>query len=206
MKARIDCYTELATKNGVIRNYVDSTHKKTLVFSNYISVCDAVTNQAIEAGLTPIRVYGSAAKSLSKNVGIYNTKPSVNPLVASYKSLSVGVPIVTANVIVIYGLPYRQYIFDQAIGRAWRTGQDSTVTVYIVELDTDGVPNITDRDFDIITFFRKEVHAITGSDDAVIIEKSPSLDLELHINGIYTPQESYISRLLKTSLDNLSIW
>jgi len=206
MKARIDCYTELANRKDVILNYVNSSTKKTIIFSNFISVCEAVVNRSLEATLEPISIFGKDTKFLTKNVNIFTNNVKSNPLVTTYKSLSTGVPLIVANVILIFGLPYRQYVFEQTIGRVWRTGQDTPVTVYIVELDTDGKPNITDRDFDIITFFREEVAKLTGNTEAVVIERNASVASELNISNFMISNDNVLSKLLRTTVDTIKNW
>jgi len=170
MRSRIDCYSEMATAADILE-FVNSTTNKTIIFSNYTDVCESVRQSCLSRKLKPITVYGDTSKDLNKNVNIFSSVSNINPLIATYKSLSTGVPLIAANVVVLFGLPHRQYIFEQAIGRAWRTGQTLPVSVYITELNTGDDPNITDRDVDIIDFFRNEVSAITGKEDSVTLDR-----------------------------------
>ena len=188
MRSRIDCYSALANDID-ITEFTNSTVKKTLAFSNYTEVCDAVKHNAIAHKLKPIGVYGDTTKDLTKNVNIFINRKEINPLIATYKSLSTGVPLIIANVIVIFGLPHRQYILEQTLGRAWRTGQDKPVAAYIVELDTGDDINITDRDFDIIDFFREEVTKLTGKDDSVVLNKGSSIASELGVSKLLESEE-----------------
>jgi len=206
MASRIDCYTELASEKGV-SDFINAGSKKTIVFSSYVKVCDAVVNNAKFKKLNPIGVYGNTTKDLNRNINIYTHQANVNPLVTTYKSLSTGVPLTVANTVVIYGLPHRQYIFDQAVGRAWRTGQDTPVGVYVVELDTGDEPNITDRDFDIIDFYRQEVADFTGNQDGVIIERSiPELSTELGVSSLLKENDNYLDRAIKFTSDIITFW
>ena len=93
-------------------------------------------------------------------------------MITTFKSLSTGVPLVAANVIVVLDLPFRMYVYEQAIARAWRLGQDSQVYVYIPKLDTGEFPNINSRNIDIIQFFKQEVEAITGEKMTVSLDPS----------------------------------
>ena len=69
-------------------------------------------------------------------------------------------------------LPYRMYIFDQAVSRAWRKGQDSVVKVYIPVLDTGDKKNINQRNFDIISFFNEEVERLTGYKQTLTVDET----------------------------------
>ena len=84
-------------------------------------------------------------------------------MIATYKSLSTGVPLTAANIIILLDLPFRMYILDQALARAWRIGQDKDVLALIIKLDSGKVFNITDRDHFIINLSEYNVELITGN-------------------------------------------
>ena len=161
MGNRTNCIIDIA---GVF-NYeevIETTIKKTIIFSSYVNVCDTAKQRCIELRYEPLTVYGSDSKYLSDTVGKFNAIEKYNPLITTYKSLSTGVPLIVANHIIALDIPFRRYIYEQAIGRAWRTGQDKPVTIYIPELDTGDKPNINDRNLDIMEFYIKAVNQITG--------------------------------------------
>ena len=101
---------------------------------------------------------------------MFVNKKDINPLVTTFKSLSTGVPLVIANVIIVLDLPFRMYVYEQAIARAWRLGQDQQVYVYIPKLDTGEAPNINSRNIDIIQFFKEEVENITGQKMSISLD------------------------------------
>ena len=159
-KARIDCHAMMAEYLQYDK-ILDATDKKTIIFSNYIEVCDRVMDTVKKGNYEPIGIYGETTKNLTQLVQQFTKNPKTNPLVTTYKSLSTGVPLIVADTIICIDMPFRMYVYEQAIGRAWRLGQDSNVTVFILELDTEE-PNINSRNIDIITFFKEEVEKITG--------------------------------------------
>ena len=172
MKARIDAHVAMAKEFNYL-DVINSTSKKTIIFSNYIDVCNAAYNATKRLKYKPIAVYGDTTKDLNTNVGIFtNNSNSVNPLITTYKSLSTGVPLIAANVVLILDLPFRMYMYEQAIARVWRLGQDEKVYVYILRLDTGDEDNINGRNIDIIKFFKEEVEAITGIKTDMDIEDS----------------------------------
>lgn len=161
LKNRIAAHRDMAASLNY-SDIINSTLKKTIVFSNYVDVCDAAKEKIIEEKFKPITVYGETTKNLNANVHEFTNKKEINPLVTTFKSLSTGVPLIAANVVLVLDLPFRMYIYEQAIARVWRLGQDSQVTAYILRLDTGKEPNINSRNIDIISFFNAEVEKITG--------------------------------------------
>jgi len=171
-KARIECHRDMAYHFD-FTEIIESTEKKTLIFSSYIDVCDAALKNVRNEGYSPVSVYGENVKHLTQTVKLFTENENVNPLIATYKSLGESVPVVAANIVIILDTPFRMYIYDQAIARVWRRGQDKQTYVYIPLLDTGEVPNINSRNIDIIAFFKDEVEKITGySSDVDIINEA----------------------------------
>ena len=164
LTTRIKCYNDLA-KYLDYKEILKATNKKGLIFSNYVSTCDIAYDRCAKQGYTPIRVYGEHTTQLNESVKQFNNldDPS-NPMVATYKSLSTGVPLIAANIVLTLDMPFRMYILDQAIARAWRIGQDKPVLVLIVKLNSGDTFNITDRDNFIINLSEYNVKLITGNE------------------------------------------
>ena len=93
-----------------------------------------------------------------------------NPLIATYKSLSVGVTLTVASTIILINLPFRSDTYKQSIARAFRLGQTSQVYVYILLLDTGDVPNISTRMNDILDWSRNQVELIVGTENVTVEE------------------------------------
>lgn len=166
MGARIKCHMDIARELDYIELF-SNTIKKTIIFSNYIEVCDIAKNVLESKKFKPVLVYGNNTKNLTKEVDIFSKDKKRNPLITTYKSLSTAVPLTAANVIIAMDLPFRMYIFEQAIARVWRNGQDSQVLIYMPTLDTGEAPNINQRNFDIIAFFNEAVEEMTGFKSSV---------------------------------------
>jgi hypothetical protein len=86
----------------------------------------------------------------------------LNPLLATYASLSTGVRLTIADTMILLNSPFRAYILEQAISRIYRLGQDSQTYVYQCILDTGEVPNISTRSADILAWSTEQVEAIMG--------------------------------------------
>ena len=185
LKNRIAAHRDMAASLNY-SDIINSTLKKTIVFSNYVDVCDAAKEKIIEEKFKPITVYGETTKNLNANVHEFTNKKEINPLVTTFKSLSTGVPLIAANVVLVLDLPFRMYIYEQAIARVWRLGQDSQVTAYILRLDTGNEPNINSRNIDIISFFNAEVEKITGYSASVSLGNTDrTLSGESFDNDLY---------------------
>lgn len=185
-RARIDCHKLLARYLSY-KLILNASEKKTIVFSNYIEVCDEAMLKLKTEGYNPIGCYGDSSKDLTKIVNEFHNNKDINPIVTTYKSLSTGVPLTAANTIICIDLPFRMYIYEQAVGRAWRLGQDAQVYVYNIEVNSNE-PNISSRNVDIIKYFKEEVEKITGVPSSLDIGNNE----EDVING-FISTENYLS-------------
>lgn len=176
MKERIRCHAEM-TKYNDYNNIAMSTLKKVLVFSGYIDVCDSAYASIVKGKHKAVRMYGEYLVDFSANLRNFKNMDNIKFAVATYKSLGTGIPVTEANIVLIGDTPFRMYIYDQAIARVWRLGQESPVTIYINKLETNGVKNINDRNVDIITFFAEEVKKITGYEYALTLDAPDEISI-----------------------------
>ena len=171
MGARVKCHMDIAKELDYL-DILSNTVKKTIIFSNYIEVCEQAKQAVSMLKLNPVTVYGENTKNLTKEVDVFSKDKKRNPLITTYKSLSTAVPLTVANVVIAMDLPFRMYIFEQAISRVWRNGQDTQVLVYIPTLDTGSKDNINQRNFDIISFFNQAVEEMTGFKSSLDIDET----------------------------------
>lgn len=154
---------------------VESTKKKTIMFTSFVEAVDAAEAHCVRLGMKPLVVYGKNTNDLPNHVKRFDNDPNLNPLLATYASLSTGVRLVIADTMILLNSPFRAYILEQAISRIYRLGQDSQTYVYQCVLDTGDVPNISTRSADILAWSTEQVEAILGI-------KSPILD-----GDVFTP-------------------
>ena len=165
---------------------VESTEKKTLTFTSFVPVVEASEKHCISLGLKPITVYGKTKDELAATVTRFGSDPKLNPLNATYASLSTGVRLTMADTILLINSPFRSYILDQAISRAHRKGQDSQVVVYKAMLDTGDIPNISTRSADILKWSTDAVAAIMGTSAPFQVgDTFESAGVEAHEQGIF---------------------
>lgn len=142
---------------------IDHALKKTIIFTSYVPVVDAA-NAALKAwGYKPILVYGATNNDLAAHVATFEKNPDINPLCATFASLSTAVPLVMANNTIMMNVPFRSYEYEQAVARTDRNGQDSPVHIWNVKLDTGDKPNISTRSHDIMAWSKQQVEEILGA-------------------------------------------
>lgn len=165
-KARMAC--NISVLNHLdLSGIIDNVEKKTLIFTSYVDVVKATETRLKELGYKPICVFAETNNNLPAIVKKFGTDVNINPLVATYQSLSTGVPLTMANGIILLNAPFRIHEKKQTIARAHRLGQDKTVYVYNVFLDTGDVPNISTRSNDILKWSEEQVNALMDIDNGV---------------------------------------
>jgi len=187
MKRRSECHTTMIRYAG-LEDIVSEADKKTLCFSSFVEVVKEAGRYFEEKGFAPRLVYGETNKDVNNIVKSYISDPQVNPLIATYKSLSVGVTLIEANVVLLFDLPFRDYIREQAVHRVFRIGQDAQCYIFEFTLDTGSEPNISTRANDIMEWSREQVNAIMGkdmpTDEAIGIVKNFHLNPETNFERI----------------------
>lgn len=171
MKDRMQCHLDMIAHAG-LPELIESVEKKTLVFSSYVDVVDATAQYLEKLSFYPLRIYGGTNSELASLVSRFEKDERLNPVCATYQSLSTAVPMTMANCVILLNQPWRSYEREQTVARAHRIGQDKPVSVYSILLDTKGKPNISTRSADIMQWSKEQVDAILGfnGDIAVSIE------------------------------------
>lgn len=148
---------------------------KTIFFTDYIDVLLEAGKMFEKIGMKPALVYGDTNKDLNSILSKVDKDPDVDPIVATYKSLSTAVPLTMCSAAVFLNVPYRDYIYSQASSRLDRLGQKHVLEFYHVYLDTGDEPNISTRSKDIMQFSKEMVEALLGGeliDGGEIVEES----------------------------------
>ena len=152
---------------------IDGAEKKTLVFTSYVEIVKATEAKLKSQGYTPLCVYAETNSQLPAMVKQFGNDESINPMIATYQSLSTAVPLIMANRVILLNSPFRIHEKEQTVARANRIGQDKTVDVYNILLDTGDTPNISTRSSDIMEWSREQVNAIMGFNN---LDNTPALE------------------------------
>lgn len=173
---------------------IDNSEKKTLIFTSFVKAVDKAFNTLTNGGYAPLRVYGDTNSDLTNIIGQYRDNPDVNPLVATFQSLSSAVPLIMANSVIFLNSPFRSHEEEQAISRCNRLGQDKPVFVYKIHLDTGTEPNISTRSRDILEWSRAQVSSILGVEDTSV----DAIALEDVYGGHYEDEYGDVSLCLES--------
>lgn len=192
-KRRIECFKEMVPYSG-LPDLIDGAAKKTLIFTSYVAVADALNEYLKREGYKPLVVYGSTNKNLKQIMQQYRDDADANPMIATFDSLAEAVPVTEASTVILMNSPFRSYEKEQAVSRAHRLGQDTAVEVVNVLLDTGMEPNISTRSNEIMEWSKASVDAImglSGVDDSLAVESvqySQTADWALVLESLVTDE------------------
>ena len=194
---RSKCHVDMVPYMG-LKEIVMGSAKKTVIFTSYVSVADAIVKHLREQGLSPVVVYGDTNDNLQAILKRFEKDPDTNPLVATYQSLSTAVPLVMANTAVFTNQPFRDYILTQAKSRVDRLGQDQQVYFVSTVLDTGSEPNLSTRSQDILEWSKEQVAAIMGNENLALYGAGT--------DNLYGSTESYSEESLEDLFLESSVW
>ena len=162
---------------------IDSSEKKTVIFTSYTEVVKELDTYLKENGYKPLMVYADTNKNLSDIISKFEKDEDINPLIATFDSLSTAVPLIMANSVVLMNSPFRAHEYDQSTSRVDRIGQTEIVRIYNLFLDTGTEPNISTRSDDIIRWSREQVAGIMGVDvgDVATLESICDIQVDMHV-------------------------
>lgn len=197
-KRRMEC-AKLISEHIPYVTLIESTEKKTLVFTSYIEVLERAKEIMEELGLKPAVVYAKTNHMLSEIIEKFRTDKDVNPLIATFNSLSTAVPLIMADVLIMINSPFRDYVLQQTISRINRLGATTQTYVYMAFLDTGKIPNLSTRTIDILKWSQSQVSAIMGIEVPFQINED-SVSMESNMRSILPGNEEFIISLEELTL------
>lgn len=162
-KRRVECHCEMIPHIGLI-DLIENADKKTLCFSSFVEVLEKTKEYLINNGLQPTVVHGKVDRTADEIIKNFKDDPELNPMLATFQSMSAGITLVICNVMIFLNMPFRSYIHEQSLARAFRIGQNTQVWLFEVTLDTGTESNISTRSQDIMEWSRQQVEQIMGKD------------------------------------------
>ena len=160
-RMRIQCHLDMLP-HMPLDTIIDNASSKTVIFTSYVEVVKELDTLLSAAGYKPLLVYGETNKDLTNIVKKFEQDPDVNPLIATFKSLSTAVPLTMANTEIFTNAPFRDYERTQTIARVDRIGQKHRCHVWEIFLDTGTEGNISTRSKDIMQWSKEQVGRILG--------------------------------------------
>ncbi|MCY1335027.1 hypothetical protein D9M69_208000 [compost metagenome] len=193
---RIQCHLDMLP-HMPLDEIIDNSKSKTVIFTSYVEVVKELEKMLREAGYKPLVVYGETNKDLPDIVKKFDSDQDANPLIATFKSLSTAVPLVSASTEVFTNSPFREYERTQAVARVDRVGQAHRCSIFDTFLDTDADPNISTRSKDIMAWSKQQVEAILGVQTPDDLEASLESLADIEGNVSLESIDDYIE-ILKT--------
>ena len=175
-RKRMECSVEISRSIDYDK-YIQSTTKKSLIFTMYVQALEAALEVLREKDYKPVSVYGATNHALTATIKDFDKDPAINPLVATFMSLSTAVPLTMANLMIMIDTPFRSHTLQQTIARIERLGQKEQTYVYIASLDTGSEPNMSTRTLDILKWSQSQIEKITGVTPPFVLEET-SVSLE----------------------------
>ncbi|MBU5486742.1 DEAD/DEAH box helicase [Clostridium sp. MSJ-8] len=156
---------------NLISNLYNSGHK-ILVFSNYTSMLNIIKDE-LEHSYNGF-IYYLDGKSKNRNKIVEKFEKSQNGIfLISIKAGGVGLNLVSAQDVVIVDPWWNPFVEEQAIDRAYRIGQENSVTVYKLVVANSIEERIIEMQNDKTEDFNKLLNGIS---------KDKNIDLEVILN------------------------
>ncbi|EFN56965.1 hypothetical protein CHLNCDRAFT_21780, partial [Chlorella variabilis] len=103
---------------------------KALIFSQYVTTIEWLKTRLTQAGFGYRFISGSMPlKQRAKAINAFQQDPPTTVFLLSMRSGSVGINLTAASHVFLMEPALNPALEEQAIGRAWRMGQQRTVTV-----------------------------------------------------------------------------
>jgi len=186
-KRRAECAQALAVYCNPEQIMANSL-SKTIFFSSAIMPIKSLAQHLEETGYHPVTVYGQTNTQLVPMMEAFAHNPQINPVCATFASLSEAVPVTAASTVVMLNRPFRQSSWDQSVSRAARLGQPHLVTVIEVTLDTGNEPNVSSTTDAILVNIRQTIEELLGDEfggpdpserEVAMIVDASQLELEI---------------------------
>lgn len=174
-RKRIQCHVDMIPFID-FKGICNSTTKKTIVFTSFVEALEECNRHLKTKELEPLVVYGKTNNELADTVKRFENDESLNPLIATYNSLSTAVPLIMADTMIMLNAPFRAYIQEQAISRIHRLGADTQTYVYMINLNTGKEPNISTRSIDILAWSQSQIEKIIGIASPYTVDENISLE------------------------------
>lgn len=166
VKRRIACFKAMIP-HANLDLVAHTARKKVMYFTSYVETAKEMHAQLEKQGINAVLVIGETNTDFERIIQQFKRDDRVKAVVATYKSLSTGVPVTEASDVFLLDVPFRDYILDQTKSRAIRIGQDGPVRVTTTELDTGEEGNLSTRNLDIMKWSKEAVDQMLGIDSGI---------------------------------------
>jgi SNF2 family DNA or RNA helicase len=136
-KRRAQMFIDIINENTeAILKYIYDAPKKVCIFSSSIKVVARLDEVLTEHEIGHVTITGENAKERPALIKRFKEDDSIDVILGSNKTLEVGVTLTEANIMLIFGTPWRQSDMSQITDRIHRIGQTDECFIYTVYLET----------------------------------------------------------------------
>lgn len=135
---------------------------KTIIFSQFRQVVDHIYDSLSAEGIGSVLIHGGIKDRLDV-INIFKETDAIQVMVATPKTLGVGITLTEASQVFFFGPPWRQADYDQCADRVHRIGQTQPVTIYNVILDTGEELNLSGRMNNILSWSKRMVGEVVDT-------------------------------------------
>jgi SNF2 family DNA or RNA helicase len=137
-KRRAEMYIEIINQNTPeILNYIEEAPKKVCIFSSSVKVVKRLDEMLSEAEIGHVTMTGENASERPMLIKRFREDDTIDVILGSNKVLETGVTLIEANIMLIFGPPWRNSDFTQLCDRIHRIGQTDECYIYTVYLKSD---------------------------------------------------------------------
>lgn len=143
-KMQTACFNEIWKNNSQeIVDMISKNKNKTIIFTYFAPTANYIAEDLSKKGIESILITGeiSGREKLLKK---FKENPTTRVLIATVQTMGLGVTLTEADQVFFFGTPWRDADYQQAIDRVHRIGQQNTVHIYNIILQS-AQQNITQR-------------------------------------------------------------
>jgi SNF2 family DNA or RNA helicase len=149
-KRRVNMYSDIIRDNhrlliGIINNSI----KKTCIFTQYYGLVKVLESFLDSYNISYVTVTGRNPGERADLISRFKLDDSIQVIIATNQVIGVGVTLVEANTMLVFGTPWRQTDMNQLTDRIHRIGQTDDCYIYDIYLDTED-KNLSDRTKEIL--------------------------------------------------------
>jgi SNF2 family DNA or RNA helicase len=144
-KRRAQMYIDIINENtSDILKYIEEAPKKVCLFSASLLVVKRLDEILTEKKIGHVTITGANSSERPLLLQKFREDDTVDVILGTNQTLSVGVTLTEANIMLIFGTPWRDSDFRQLCDRIHRIGQTDECYIYKVYLKS-GTKNLSDR-------------------------------------------------------------
>jgi hypothetical protein len=136
-KRRAEMYIKLIEENEKnIITYIEEAPKKVCIFSSSVAVVKKLEQVLSRHEIGHVTITGENAKDRPMLLAKFREDDSIDVILGTNKILETGVTLVEANIMMIFGTPWRNSDFNQLCDRIHRIGQTDDCYIYTFYLES----------------------------------------------------------------------